>query len=216
MSPEPHLHVIEGTVSFDSSTGEVCSRCAALEANMALAVRDREAIERELRMKRRNIEDLEADKDRQAETHELADKARAIFWHWQIVCNKRNSPFTPDRFWQILPFLKNKKYGVDGCRKAIDGAAFESWVTQQRNGYIKWHVAWDKIFEKAGTVEDRINRAPKWWSPPASVELETWPVQRPTINDVKSFWGISPPKGWKPPATTTQSGQTALLGVVDE
>lgn len=214
MSPEPHLHVIEGTVSFDSSTGEICSRCAAMEANMALAIKDREAIERELRMKRRKIDELMADKERQAETHPLADKARTLYWHHQIVNGYRKSLFTTDRFWEVEPWLRRKQYGVDIVRRAIDGAAFQSWCSERSNGSFKIHNEWSKILKNADSIEEHANRAPKWWTPAASVEMESWPRRKPTESG--AWYGIRPPEGWKPPATTTQSGQTALLGVVDD
>lgn len=211
MSADPaprHLHGIDGTVSFDSSTGELCPNCE-------LVARDRERAELRVRMLDRKIDELKADKDRAALNNPHHEQARQLFWHWQQVTNHRNSPWTTDRFWQIEPFLRQKKYGADLCRRAIDGAAYESWVTERRNGSLEVHSAWEKIFEKAGSVEKYSCRAPRGWNLSYSAEMETWAPQRPTSADVKSFWGVKPPKGWKPPAQETSTGQVALIGVVD-
>jgi hypothetical protein len=198
----------EHRVSYDSSTGEICPNCETVR-------RDVESLEAELRIKRRKIKELQADRERQAEHHELWEPAQFLYHHWQVVCNRRKSPWTTDRFWLIEPFLRQKKHGIVVCRQAIDGAAWESWVTELRNGRFEVHNRWEKIFESSGSVEKHANKAPKNWSLAFSVEMEAWPPQRPTVNDAKSFWGIKPPKGWQPPAQQSHTGQVTMLGVVD-
>lgn len=194
-------------VSFDSSTGEVCPNCHVLH-------RDIDGLEADLKLKNRKIASLEEDRERKAQRSEFWDVAMQLFHHYQAVCNKRRSPWSEKRFWEIEPHLRAAKFGPRVCQRAIDGAAYESWVSQRRNGTLKWHVDWVKIFESPSNVEDRANRAPKGWSLAYSIEMRSWPPQTPGPEDVQSFWGIRPPAGWAPPSAQNRDGQVALLGVV--
>lgn len=194
-------------VSYDSSTGELCPNCEVFR-------RDVEGLEADLKKKNRKIAELERDQERAAERSPFWDVGQQLFLHYQAVANKRRSPWTHQRFWEIEPHLRQKKFGPRICQRAIDGAAFESWVSQRRNGTIKWHVDWAKIFESPSNVEERVLRAPKGWSMAYSIEMQSWPPQNPGPEHVKSFWGVRPPAGWTPPATQTATGQGTLLGVV--
>jgi hypothetical protein len=214
VSTEPvrHLHPVttveESRVAFDSSTGEVCPNCE-------LARRDREELEVELRRKRRRITELEADKERAAEHHELWEPAKELYAHYQVVCDKRRSPWTADRFWLVLPFLKRRQHGPEKVRMAIDGAAYQSWCTERSNGTFEVHGTWDKIFESSDSLERYCNRAPRGWSLAYSVEMESWPRRRPDPEHARNWFGIRPPAGWQPPASETNDGQVSMLGVVD-
>jgi hypothetical protein len=196
----------EQRVAYDAASGMVCPNCEA-------AHRDVESLEVELRLKRRKITELEADHVRRAEDHELWGPARELYAHFTIVCDKRRSPWTSDRFWQVEPFLRRKQYGFEMCRRAIDGAATQSWVTERTNGTFKRHCDWAKIFESADSIEEYCNRAPRGWSMAYSVEMESFPRLKPTEGGC--WFGIRPPAGWQPPATETNDGQVSMLGVVD-
>lgn len=209
--PVPRIRAVgtieEHRVSFDSSTGEICPNCNVFK-------HDIDSLEADLKLKNRKIASLEEDRERKAQRSEFWDVAMQLFFHYQAVCHKRKSPWSEKRFWEIEPHLRQAKFGPRVCQRAIDGAAYESWVSQRRNGTLKWHVDWVKIFESPSNVEDRANRAPKGWSLAYSLEMASWPPQHPGPEDVQSFWGIRPPKGWTPPATQTVTGQGTLLGVV--
>lgn len=215
MASEPVARVRQvGTVedfrvSYDSSTGEKCPNCEVLS-------HDVEALQVDIRNKNRKIAELEADKDRSAERSEFWVPSRELFHHWQIVCNRRRSPWSTKRFWEVEPFMKAKAFGPDMVRRAIDGIAYQSWVSQRSNGSVKWHTDWQKLFESPGSVEEGCNRAPRGWSLAWSAEMEHWPAARPEAKHVNGWFGIRPPAGWSPPAQETNTGQTALIAVVDD
>lgn len=198
--------VEEHRVSYDSSTGEVCPNCNVFK-------QDIESLEADLKLKNRKIRELEADRERAAENNEHWDEARELFHHWQTVCNRRRAPWSAQRFWEVEPYLRAKKFGRELVRRAIDGAAFQSWCSQRTNGTLKVHNDWQKIFESPGAVEENCNRAPRGWSIAYSDEMKSWPQRKPT--EAGTWFGLRPPQGWKPPAVETSDGQTALLGVVD-
>jgi hypothetical protein len=214
MSAEPVPRVRQvGTiedhrVAFDSSTGEVCPNCNVLH-------RDIDGLEADIRIKNRKIARLEEDTERKAENSEYWAAARELFHHWQIVCNRRRSPWSAQRFWEVEPFMRAKAFGPEKVRRAIDGIAYQSWVSQRTNGTVKWHTDWAKLFESPSSVEEGCNRAPRGWSLAWSAEMEHWPAARPEIKHVGGWFGIRPPAGWSPPAQETNTGQTALIAVVD-
>lgn len=199
----------EHRISYDSSTGEVCPNCEAVR-------RDVESLEAELRIKRRKITELEGSRERRAEQSEHWDHARAFFHHWQAVCNKRRSPWSHDRFWAIEPFMRKRHITAGLLLRAIDGAAYQSWCSERSNGTFEVHNGWDKIFASSSSVEKYSNRAPRDWSPAYSKEMESWPRRRPGPEHDQAWFGIRPPKGWKPPAQETSSGQVSLVGVTEE
>lgn len=146
-----------------------------------------------LRVKNAN---LKRDTEARMHEHKLFSSALKAFEHWKIVCHHPNSDFTPDRFKLVQPFLKNtKRFGLPVVLRAIDGAAFQSWVSEYSNGSLKHHNGWKKIFEGIDSVEEHANRSPKGWNLAVSAEMETW--KRGVL--VKDDWGgLRPPDGWKP------------------
>lgn len=209
--PAPRVRQVgtieEHRISFDSSTGEMCPNCEVFH-------RDIESLEADLKLKRRRIAELESDKTRHAEHHELWEPARELYAHYQAVCNKRRSPWTSDRFYLVLPFLKRKEHGPDRVRQAIDGAAYQSWCSELTNGRFEIHNKWDKIFESSDSLERYVNRVPRGWNLAYSIEMESWPARKPTEGGV--WFGIRPPQGWQPPAAETSTGQVTLVGVADD
>jgi hypothetical protein len=204
--PRPIGTIEEHRISFDSSTGEVCPNCSVVR-------RDVEALETDLRIKRRKITELQADKDRQAENSDYWEPARELFHHWQGVCDKRRSPWSHDRFWKIEPFLRKKHISDELLRRAIDGAAYQAWCYERSNGSFALSNGWDKIFDSTSSVEEFANRAPRGWSMAYSIEMESWPSRKPGPEHDREWFGIRPPQGWQPPAQETKTGQVTLVGV---
>lgn len=194
-------------VSYDSSSGEICPNCEVMH-------RDVESLEVDIRLKNRKIKELESNRERLAQNSEWWPVAQQLFAHWQSVTGRRKSPWSEKRFWEIEPHLRHKKFGPRLCQRAIDGAAFQSWVSQRSNGTLKWHTDWQKIFESPGTVEEMCNRAPRGWTVAYSVEMCSWPRPLLKPEHAGGWFGIRAPKGWKPPGAETATGQTALIGVV--
>lgn len=195
-------------VSYDSSTGEICANCDIFR-------RDVEGLEADIRKKNRKIKELEADQERKAERSEFWAVAQQLFLHWQAVTGKHRSPWSHARFWEIEPYLRIKKFGPRGCQRAIDGRAYQSWVSVRSNGTVAWHVDWARIWQSPSDVEEAMNRAPKGWSIAYSLEMQSWPKKKPTAEQAGGWFGVRPPEGWKPPATQTAAGQGTLLGVVE-
>ncbi len=180
MSAASHLRVIE----FDGDTGELhepdCADC--LRKNDEIA-----GLERDIRGWAARYAELKRDRDRDAREHPLWPVGRALFGEWRALCRHPRSPWTPERFWLIEPFLSNPKYGaalaarVLLCRRAVAGAMFDCYVTTRRNGTQKRHDDWELIYRSAGKWEEFCCRAPRGWEPSSAIEAgESW-----TFEDVE-------------------------------
>ena len=100
-----------------------------------------------------------------------------LFKAWRKRCNHPRSPWTPDRFWAIEPFLSNGKYGptledrVMLCARAIAGAGFDAFKTTRKNGTVKVFNDWDLIHRSADKWEEFCCKAPRGWEPTLSDAL---------------------------------------------
>lgn len=158
-----HLKVVE----FDDN-GEVhqdeCEACKRKNDEIA-------GLERDVRGWAVRFRELERDKDAEAKNHPLWHAAEVIFEEWRELCRHPRSPWTPDRFWVIVPFLTNRKYGKTAdervvlCRRAIAGAAYDPFVSTRRNGSTQRHDGWDLIFRSSDKFESFCCKAPRGWTP---------------------------------------------------
>lgn len=163
MSRASHLKVVE----FDEE-GQVredeCVSCRKKNDEIA-------GLERDIRGWAVRYAELKRDRDRDAREHPLWPVAKAIFVEWKRLCRHPRSPWTPDRFWQIEPYLTNAKYApelpgrIALCRRAVAGAAYDAYKTTRRNGSTKHHNDWDLVFRSSSKFEEFANRAPKDWAP---------------------------------------------------
>lgn len=207
--PARHLQAVEAEqanlIVVDADTGQ---RMGPL-AEHTLPLQDQiDGLEREIRAWRARIASMKRDEAAKALSHTLFPKAKRAFEHWQIVCRHERSGFTSERFWIVEPFLENKKrYGLEIVLRAIDGAAFQSWVSRRSNGSLKVHNDWNKIFASGDAVEERANRAPRGWSLAVSEEMESWAMGELVA---EAWGGLRPPNGWEPPAPETEAGQVGL------
>jgi hypothetical protein len=151
--PAPHLHLI------DTDTGEVherCPNCEALEDQLAGA----ENNVRSMRAQMANLKrEVAGDVDR---NHKLFPEAVALFRYWQERCNHPRMEFTSKRMSLLLPYLR--QHGAEACRDAIRGAAFDPFVTKQKNGHDRIHNDWGQIFsvKDEGKFESFRARAPDY------------------------------------------------------
>lgn len=155
--PEPALRLVQTDDGHlvDSTTGEhlgECPNCAAVQDQL-------DGAHKEIRAWRARYADLKRDKEREMKDHELFPVAAKVFEYWKERCCHPRSDFTPDRFFLLMPFVK--RYGEKLCRQAIDGAAFDPFVTRRKNGSPKRHDGVDLIFRSADKFEEFCNRAPK-------------------------------------------------------
>ena len=138
---------------IDGGTGEIVSD------DHVQALRDQIAgLERDIRGWRARYADLKRDKTAEARAHKLWPEVVELFQHWQRVCHHPKSAFTADRFWLAMPFVE--RHGVELVRRAIDGAAFDPYVTRRKNGTTKRHDDWGLIFRDQDKFENFANRAP--------------------------------------------------------
>lgn len=151
----PHLRVVDQ----NGEIHEACPNCQELQNQL-------DGAEKDIRAWRARYAALRRDKSREAKQHELFPQALRAFEHWQKACNHPRSSFTPDRFWQVLPFLEDEKYGFEIVIRAIDGAAYDPFVTHRKNGSAKRHDDWELVLRNAGKVEEFANRAPANWMMP--------------------------------------------------
>lgn len=164
MSRASHLKVIE----YDGDTGELhepdCDACGRKNDEIA-------GLERDIRGWAVRYAELKRDKETEAREHPLWKVGEVIFREWRTLCRHPRSPWTPDRFWTIEPFLTNTKYGdtidkrVGLCRRAVAGAAYDAYATTRRNGSTHRHDGWDLIFRSADKFEEFCCKAPKGWAP---------------------------------------------------
>lgn len=146
----PNLKVV------DPETGELhgedCPSCLTLRDQVAGA-------ERDIRAWRQRCANLERDRITAAREHPLWDEARELFAYWAVKCRHPKSKWTADRFWQVEPLLS--EYGLAMCKRTIDGAAYDPYTTNRRNGTVKRHDDFELLFRNAGKLEEFANRAPR-------------------------------------------------------
>jgi hypothetical protein len=111
--------------------------------------------------------------------HELFPDAKRLFDFWKERCNHPRSEFTPERFKECLPHLRD--LGEATCRRAIEGAAFDCYTTTRKNGTIHRHDGWSLIFRSREKVEDFANRAPYHLPDPEDIVR--------LANALKFVWG---------------------------
>jgi hypothetical protein len=153
VTPSPaHLRVV------DAQTGEVfengCPHCSVKEDEIA-------GLEGTIRSLAAKLTQAKRDKDREARGHDCWPLGVKLFNEWKRLCNHPRSAFTPDRFWQVQPFLTHPDYGYDVCLRAVRGAGFDPNTRRRRNGSLKRYDDWGLIFRDTDHLEDFANRAPR-------------------------------------------------------
>lgn len=148
-NPAPHLHVV------NSDTGEVlgdgCPTCVRKDDEIA-------GLQRDIRGWAARWAELKRDKEADARQSRYWPAAVEVFEYWQTVCKHPRSDWGADRFFLIEPFVK--KHGVEMCKRAVDGAAFDPFITTRKNGTKKRHDGWHLIFGAPEKFEECCNKAP--------------------------------------------------------
>lgn len=138
---------------IDTETGEVHETCPnCVESERILA-----ELERKYRGALSQIGNLRRDKAKEAEQHKLFPRARRLFDVWRRVCDHPRAKWTPDRFWEVEPRLRD--YGEVRVCRAIMGGAYDPFVTRRKNGKPNRHNKWPQIMA-ASKFEDFEERAP--------------------------------------------------------
>ena len=123
-----------------------------------------EELDRKWQAALRQISRLRNDRQREAKTHPRLREINEVIDLWKELCNHRNAETSPDRVLMVAPFLE--KHGLEMCKRAVRGRAFDHYVTTRKNGTKKRHDGLDLIFRDADHFEESANRAPKESAPP--------------------------------------------------
>lgn len=102
--------------------------------------------------------DLKRDKERDAEQHVHHAAIKSLFEFWQAKTSHPRCKFNHQRFEVAEPIFR--EYGDALCRRAIEGAAYDPFITKRRNGSVKRHDGWELIFRDRAKFEEFANRAP--------------------------------------------------------
>lgn len=149
MSAESHLRVV------DTATGEIreeCESCKMLRVQL-------EGAEKDIRAWRARYNALAREEEENIREHPAYGDMAILFKHWKAVCRHPKSRLDVKRFRLALPFLENDGLGL--CRRAVDGAAYDPYVTARKNGSKQRHDGWDLIFKGRKQFEEFCNRAPR-------------------------------------------------------
>lgn len=160
--PDPaeqrHLAPVEDAprlIVVNAGTGE---RVGDLEDLQQESLDQIAGLERDIRGWRARYFDLKRDTDAEAREDPLWPDAVKLFDYWKKTCKHPRSIFTVERFNEALPYLK--KHGIDLCKRAVDGIAFDPFITTRKNGTKKRHDGWHLIFGKVEKFEECCNKAP--------------------------------------------------------
>lgn len=149
MSHRPRLRLV------NVETGEIhtegCPACAEAERTLV-------GYERDLRIAKARITELERDDDLVARSDPLWDEAEALHTWWRLSCWYPQTQFDADDFWLVKKHLK--RMGLVGCLKVVCGAAYDPFVSEQKNGREKRHNGWKKLWESKSMAEDFAERVP--------------------------------------------------------
>lgn len=135
-------------------TGEIsrCEGCA--EAAHMIA-----GLESTIRSQAATLSKLRLDKERDARNHPRWHEVRLVHEYWQRHCGHPRSKFNAERFWLMLPFFEED--GPELMQRAIDGAAYDPFVTKRKNNTVKRFDDVELIFRNRGKFEEFANRAPR-------------------------------------------------------
>lgn len=157
----------------DSVTGEIvephsCENCQTLEDQLNGA-------QREIRGWRARYAELSRQREKDARSNGLWMTAQRLFEIWKKATGHKRSPFTPSRFYECEPYLKQEKYGPEMIERAIAGIVFDPFITTRKNGTQKRHDGWELLFRSPDRFEEYVNRAPRDFQPTLTKKRDETP-----------------------------------------
>lgn len=147
MSRRPLLGVVH------PETGEVIT-CPACQQREDVIVQ----LEKENRLHKAKITKLERDEEISARNDPFWDEAECLHTWWRLACWYPLTQFAADDFWMVKNHLK--RAGLAACLQTVAGAAYDPYVSEQRNGREKRHNGWKKLWESKAMAEDFAERVP--------------------------------------------------------
>jgi hypothetical protein len=182
MSAAPNLRVV------NSDTGEVepNSLVARLRAEIDRLKTDLKMAKRDVTAKNRRIAEFERSKVRERLDYERYEDVQRIATYWHRKCrggNSRVNPMAPARFDAVRGILDQTRivvdedtgrkrhepfYSMEDCRDAVDGAAFDHFSKQRKNGTWEHFDDLELIFRDSKQFENFRDRAPRLAVSPAA------------------------------------------------
>jgi hypothetical protein len=111
---------------------------AGLQHELEQTKAELELLQQDFLKKLAEIRRLKADKERERKSYVWRETVERIFDYWREACRHPNSKLTGDRF-DAVRWALDSGYTEAQIMLAIDGAAFDPFVTRQRNGRMKRH-----------------------------------------------------------------------------
>lgn len=176
-APARHLRPVG---DFDPETGEIPpgSRIPELLAQIEKLQGDLKAAERDLRAKRRQIAELERNKEQERREHPDRELIVRIATYWHKRCrggDKRINPLSPARFDAVAGLVEMtvievdeetkkrrrvRRYQPEDFKTAIDGAHFDHFVKKRKNGSERHFDDLEWICRDSKQFEECIASAP--------------------------------------------------------
>jgi hypothetical protein len=173
-----HLHVVQGGITDDN--GEVIPPHRLL-AELEKLQTDLSMAQRDVRTKNRRIAELERDKAAERLKHPERELILRVCRYWHAKCrhgDKRVKPDSPHRYdavaalvdlEELVPLEERdpdgpkfrRVYGPDAFKQAIDGAAYDPYRKQRKNGSWVTYNDLETICRTAGTFDEFRARAPR-------------------------------------------------------
>ena len=138
--------------------GEICDSCMPVLVAMQ---NTNQGLEQTLRMQAAKLGRYERERDPETKAKEHArwQEVADLFELWRVHCKHPRSRFSAKRFQVALPYVD--AHGVELCRRAVEGAAYDPFVTKRKNGSPKRHDGWELIFRDDQHFEEFCNKAPR-------------------------------------------------------
>lgn len=141
-----------------------------------------DGVEKELRAWRTRYANLKKEVEAGWQDKELFPEAKRLFDFWRDRCKHPYHPrsqgpcglcgviqFTIDRFDVCMPHLRD--LGINLCKRAIEGAAYDPFTQIRRNGTLERYNSWELIFRNRDKVEYFANRAPYHLPDPKKIKV---------------------------------------------
>lgn len=170
-----HLRVVE----VNDGTGEIEGTVdvEALVARVEKLEHDRRALEKDIRAKRRRITELERDKAQERLEHPQRDLIVRIANYWHRKCrggDAKVNPLSVVRFDAVAALVEmtvivadekgkrhEPRYRPEDFKQAIDGAAFDHYAKQRKNGSWQHFDDLELVCRDSKQFEEFRARAPQ-------------------------------------------------------
>lgn len=165
--PEQIVRLIDKETG-DYTDHEFCPDCIDKEQLL-------QRFEKDLRIEKGKVSRLEGRKRRQDEESKLWAEAEQIFTWWALATGHEASQFSHERFKQIAPRLREKRFGSIGVLKGIAGAAAEPGERPRDNGTTELFNDIELVCRADYKLENFQERVP---GGPDSESWKRWLIDR--------------------------------------